>query len=54
MYAGNAVIERNARRTMVTCNLSCRFYVALRISKPKKWNAVSTLNYRYGFGDDTK
>ena len=46
MYAGNAVIERNARRTIVTCNLDCRLYLALRISKSKKWSAVSTLNCR--------
>ncbi len=43
MYAGNAVIEKNARRTMVTCNLNYRLYFALRILKSKKWNAVSTL-----------
>ena len=40
MSVGSAVIERNVRRIMGTCNLSCRLYFALRVSKWKKWIAV--------------
>jgi len=47
MFAGNAVIERNARRIMDTCNLSCRLYFALRVSKWKKWIAVRNQANRF-------